>query len=167
MPGALADTARARGDFHRVVEGFHAELLHRRAVEVAPGIYVHVLRQQVPAPGGGDELDGRHERKIRDGAVTGREEDQVATRSDLAGDAFEIVARAVHEVVAGLGHALAVVDHVVETHIRVLLARRADRLDRDVVKTAKLVAAGRVTLRAVAVPGDTLLEDLDLLQETL
>ena len=62
----------------------------------------------------------------------------------------------------------AVVDHVVEPRTSgALLARRADRLDRDVVEAAvNLLPPVGLPSGAVAVPGDALLEDRDLLEES-
>ena len=49
---------------------------------------------------GGDDLDGRHEGEVSDGAVARREVDDVTAGSHLAGDGLEIVTCGVHEAVA-------------------------------------------------------------------
>jgi len=46
--------------------------------------------------------------------------------ADLAGDALEVVARAVHEIKAGRVHRLRVVDHVVEGACGILFVRGAE-----------------------------------------
>ena len=110
VAGALAHRALARGHAHAQLEGLAPELVERHPVEVAPGVHVHLVREQLVAPGRGHDLQGGHEGEVRDRAVARGEEDEVAARGHLAGDALQVVARRVHEVVAGLGHRLGVVD---------------------------------------------------------
>ena len=92
------------------------------------------------------------------------EHDHVAARRDLAGNPLEIVAGAVHEVEAGLVDRMGVVDHVVDARPRILLMHRAERLERDVVETAQLVAAGRIAFGRHTVPRQPLGEGGDVPQ---
>ena len=158
VPCPLALGAGAGGRCHGEVEHLLAQLIHRRAVLVGPGVHVHVSLQHVEALAGGDHLEGRHEGEVGDGAVAGDEEDHVGARRHLPGDALQIVAGAVHEVVARLQHALAVVDDVIQAHLGVALHGGAEGFEDDVVQAAEHVAAGRVALGGVAVPGHALLE---------
>ena len=83
------------------VERFRGERLERFAVEVAAGVDVHLVDQQLVPARGRRDLQRRDEREIRDRAVAGDEEKQVAARAHLPGDSFEIVAGAVHEIKPG------------------------------------------------------------------
>ena len=164
MPGLLALRPLARRGRDRQLEGLVGERRHRLAIEVAAGVDVHlVLQQQVTLRRRGD-LQRRHEREVGDRSVAGDEQHEVAARRHLAGDALEIVARAVHEIEAGRGERIGVVDDVIDRRPRILLVHRAERLQRDVVEAAQLVAAGRIALRRHAVPGQALLEALDVAQ---
>ena len=80
-------------------------------------------------------------------------EDHVGACGHLSGDALQIVAGAVHEVIARLQHALAVVDDVIQAHLGVALHGGAEGFEDDVVQAAKHVAAGRIALGGMAVPG--------------
>jgi len=121
--------------------------------------------KQAVALGGGDDLDGWNEREVGDGAIAGDEEDQVAAGRNLAADTLQVVAGAVHEVVAAGGHGLRIVEHSIEPYVWVLLHGGADGLKHDVVEAAIFVAAGRVALGRMAVPGGALLEAGDGRQE--
>src|SRR3712207_881996 len=147
------------------VEGLASEVLHREAVEVGAGVDVHLVREQVVAAGRGDHLDGGDEGEVGYGAVPRGEEDQLAPRGHLPGDALQVVAGAVHKVVAGLRHALGVIDDVLDAHLRVFLGGGAYGLYGDVVEAAVVVPARGVALGGVAVPSNELLEPLDGLQK--
>ena len=165
VPGELALAALPRSDVERELERLRPERAHVHAVVVAPRVHVHLVREQLEAPGGGHELERRHEGEVGDRAVAGDEQDEVRAGRDLPGDALQVVPGAVHEVVAGRAHGLRVVDDVVEPDLGVLLARGAERLERDVVEPAEVVSPGRVALRGGAVVRRVTLEALDLLQE--
>ena len=165
MAGELPFAALARRDVERELEGLRAERVHRHAVVVAAGVHIHLVREQLEAPGGGHELEGRHEGEVGDRAVACDEQDEVGARRHLARDALQVVAGAVHEVVARLAHGRAVVDDVVEPDLRRLLAGGAERLQRDVVEPAKIVAARGVSFCRGPVVRRVALEVLDLLQE--
>ena len=142
--------------------------LHRLAVEIAAGVDVHFVDQQLVPARGRRDLQRGHERKVGDRAVAGDEEDQVAARADLAGDAFEVVARAVHEREARVGEVaqrLRVVDDRVEARARVLLVDGAERFERDVVEAAEPVAGGRIALGGEPVPRELRAEAVDLADE--
>ena len=65
----------------------------------AAGVEVHVAREQRVARGRRDDLERRHEGKVRHRAVACHEEDRVAARRDLPRDRLEVVPGRVHEVV--------------------------------------------------------------------
>ena len=135
VPGALADCSLPRRDPRGEGEGARAQLIHRDTVEVGPGIDIHVAREEIEAGGRRDDLEGRDEREVGDRAVAGDEVDHIGTGGDLAGDTLQVVAGAIHEVVAGSQRPLAVLDHVVEAHVGVLFRRRADRFQGDIVES--------------------------------
>ena len=165
MAGQLPLGALPGGDAKRLAQHFVGQRRHRLAVQVAARVHVHLARQQLVARGGGDELHGRREREVGDRSVAGHEEDQVGAGGDLAGDALQIVAGAVHEVQPRFRDRRRVVDHAGQRHVRRLLGRRADRLQGDVVEAAQLVAARRVAGRRLPVAGGPRLEALHPLQE--
>ena len=159
---ALCPAARCGRERER--EGLRRKRVHRLAVEVAPGIDVHLVDEQLVPPRGRRDLERGHERKIRDRAVARDEEDQVAAGCDLAGDAFEIVAGTVHENETGRGDVaqrLGVFDDRVEPCARILFMHRADGFQRDVVEAAELVSAARVALGSDAVPREIRPESFD------
>ena len=166
VAGQLALGALAGGDPQRLVEHLAGQRFHRLAVQIAAGVHVHLARQQLVARCGGDELHRRHEREVGDRAVAGHEEDQVGTGGDLAGDALQIVAGAVHEVQPRFGDRRRVVDHAGQRHVRCLLGRRSDRLQGDVVQAAQLVAPRRVAGCRLPVARGPRLEAFHLLQES-
>ncbi len=154
-----------RGRVEQQVKGLGRERLHRLAVEVASGVDVHlVLQQLMPARGGG-ELERRDEGEIRDRAIPGDEEEEIAPGADLTGDALKVIARAVHEMETGLPHGLGVVDDRLDARARVLLVHRAERLEDDVVQAAELVAGRRIRLGRDPMPREALLERLDFAQQ--
>ena len=104
MTGLLADGALSRGHTNREIERFGAQLVHGHAVQIGAGVDVHVTGKQLVAARCGHNLDRGHKGEIGDGAVAGDEVDEVRTGSDLPGDALQIVAGAVHKVVAGVRH---------------------------------------------------------------
>ena len=152
MAGVFALGAAAAGGGEEEFEVFRDEGREVLAVEVAAGIDVHLVDEELVAPRGRGDLEGRHEREVGDGAVAGDEEEQVAAGGDLAGDALEVVARAVHEVEAGLCHRLGVIDHVVDAGAGIFLVRGAEGFEDDVVEAAKFVAGGGIGLGGDAVP---------------
>jgi hypothetical protein len=87
-----------RRSAENVLERVFAKLSHRaRSIKVAARVDIHVLGQQLVARCGGQHLDCGHKREVRDGAVSCREHNHVGPAGDLPCDAFEVVARAVHE----------------------------------------------------------------------
>ena len=63
------------------------------------------------------------------------------------GNAFpKSFARTVHKVETSPFERLAVLNGVVQTHIWIALARRANGLEHDIVQTAKFVATGGIAL---------------------
>ena len=165
VPGPLPHRALPAGDGNGEVQRTRAQLVQRRPVQVFAGVDIHVLLQQVEARGGRHDFDGRHEGEIGDGAVAGDEEDHIAAAGHLPGDAFQVVAGAVHKIEAAAGHELAVFDDVMQRHIGMALGRRAQRLEIDIVKSAEFIAAGGIALGRLPVPADPLFEALDLAEE--
>ena len=166
MAGVFALGAAAAGGGEEEFEVFRDEGREVLAVEVAAGIDVHLVDEELVAPRGRGDLEGRHEREVGDGAVAGDEEEQVAAGGDLAGDALEVVARAVHEVEAGLRHRLGVIDHVVDAGAGIFLVCGAEGFEDDVVEAAKFVAGGGVGLGGDAVPREARGEGGDFFEES-
>ena len=165
VPRALPLAALPGGDGERKLEGLRPQRVHRHAVVVAPCIHVHLVCQQLEAAGGGHELERRHEGEVGDRPVPGDEQDEGGAGRHLACDALQVVAGAVHEIEAARAHGLAIVDDMVEPDLRGLLARRAERLQRDVVEAAKVVPSRGVPFRRGPVVRRVAFEALDLLQE--
>ena len=64
----------------------------------------------------------------------------------LPGNAFQVIARTVHKVETSLFERLAVLNGVVQAHVWIALACRANGLERDIVQTAKFVAPRGIAL---------------------
>ena len=105
-----------------------------------------VRGQQLVALRGSDDLDRRHKGKIGDGSVTSDKENGIAAAGHLPGNAFQVIARTVHKVETSLFERLAVLNGVVQAHVWIALARRANGLERDIVQAAKFVAPGGIAL---------------------
>ena len=143
-----------RRRLHQQVERILRKRGHRLAVEVTAGVDVHLVDQQLVPSRGRRHLERGDKRKVGDRAVPRDEEDQVAPGRHLPGDAFEVVARAVHEVKTGRGQRLAVVDHGVYRRTRIFFVHGAEGLERDVVESAEFVARRGIGLGAEPVPAE-------------
>src|SRR5258706_515508 len=161
MAGLLADAPLTGSDPDHQVKCLATELLHRGTVEIAAGIHVHFVAEQIKMSGVGHELDCRHKRKIGDGAIAGGEKNEVAAAACLTGDAFQIVAGTIHEIEARHLHRLGVFDDIIDPDVRIFLAGRADRFQSNVIKAAEIVAPARISFDRVAVPTRALLEAID------
>ena len=81
------------------------------------------MMEQIEPRGIRHHLDGGDEREIGDGSVASREKNEIAPCPDLSRNALQIIARTIHEVESRRAHRRRVVDHVIDTHLRVFLAR--------------------------------------------
>ena len=110
------------------VESLGTEIVHWHAVQKLAGVDVHIPAQELIASRSGHDLYGRNKRKVCYGAVPCDEVDHVAAGGHLTGNALQIVARAVHEVVTGTLHRPAIGDDVIEADVRMSLHGRTNRL---------------------------------------
>ena len=165
--GPFAFAALSRRDFAGQVKHVAAQVVHRRAIQIRARVDIHILAEQAIAFRGGHDFEGGHKGEICDRAVARNKEDQIASRSHLPGNAFEVIARAIHKIVARLRHGRGVVDHRVEAHIRVAFHGRADRFEDDVVQPAKFVAPRRVAFCGCAVPRGQGLVRFDFVEKAL
>ena len=146
MASPLAQRALARGHPQGALEQLLAQLIHRRAIQVSPGIDVEIRSQQLVALRGSDDFDRRHKGEIGNGTITSNKEDSIAAAGHLPSNAFQVVTRTVHKVEPRPFERLAVFNGVVQAHVWIALARRANGLERDIVQTAKFVAPRGIAL---------------------
>ena len=91
-----------------------AQLVHRRAIQVGPGIDIEIPRPAIgSAPRVVTILIVGTKGKVGDGAVASDKEDGVTAAGHLPGNAFQVVARTVHKVETSPFERLAVLNGVV------------------------------------------------------
>ena len=161
MSGEFALGPTARCNRPDILEGLIAQGAHHFAVEIAARVHVHLVVQKLVARRRGGDLDCGHERKVGHRSVACNEQEQIASTSGLAGDAFEIVTGAVHEIESRFLHSPGVIGHEIEPRERRFLGRGSEGFERDVVEAPQLVAGGGIPFRRASMPGKPRLKTLD------
>ena len=168
VPGPLALGPHPARRRQQQLETVRHHRIHRLTVQITPGVEVHLVPQQLVAPGRGRDLEGRNEREIGDRAVAGDEQDQVAAGPHLPRDPLQVIARPVHKREPRrrqVAQRLCVLDQGVQPAARVLLVHRPERFERDIVQPAEPVAGRRVAFRGEPVPRHLVAEPVQQREE--
>ncbi|MNQ96391.1 hypothetical protein D3C85_1119940 [compost metagenome] len=161
MARLLADTPLTGCNLNRQFEYFLAQIIHRLAFQILPRVHIHIVRQQLEAASCRNDFYRWDIWEVRDRTISCCKEDDITACCHLSGDAFKVIPRTVHEIVAAILHNLPVLGCEINPCDRVFFHGCANGFEIDVVQAAIHVAARRITFRTCTVPRCALLKTVN------